>query len=161
MADSMASGNFKKLNPETWAQDLCHLPLQRGRHQPRCGRQGPQFGDRGRKWKGLRDTNLKEKERSGSASKRWSYSEVLSFLDAFVTHKKTSSYMGQRVEEDRTAENNTPQDGVEPLLPTGSVALQDSQPFVQGNHHMSAFGEECLKSFDHEAVRCSVVLLAR
>ena len=66
----------------------------------------------GRKWKGLRDTHLKEKRKeterkSGSAAgsaKSWKYFAVLSFLDPFVTPRETSSNMGRVVEEDRTAE---------------------------------------------------------
>ncbi|XDV31483.1 hypothetical protein PO909_002475 [Leuciscus waleckii] len=64
-----------------------------------------------RKWKGLRDTYVKEKKKetekkSGSGAnqeKRWKYSAVLSFLDPFVTPRETSSNMGRGVEENRTA----------------------------------------------------------
>ena len=65
-----------------------------------------------RKWKGLRDTYLRERrkeagKRSGSAAgpfKKWRYSAILSFLDPFVTPRETSSNMGLGVEEDRIAE---------------------------------------------------------
>ncbi|XP_049432793.1 uncharacterized protein LOC125889110 [Epinephelus fuscoguttatus] len=66
-----------------------------------------------RKWKGLRDTYLKEKKKererksglAGTGGKRWKYSAVLSFLDPFVTPKETSGNMRVGVEEeDRTAE---------------------------------------------------------
>ncbi|CAM4639672.1 unnamed protein product [Leuciscus chuanchicus] len=64
-----------------------------------------------RKWKGLRDTYVKEKKKetekkSGSGAnqeKSWKYSAVLSFLDPFVTPRETSSNMGRGVEENRTA----------------------------------------------------------
>ncbi|MED6266182.1 hypothetical protein CHARACLAT_033161 [Characodon lateralis] len=60
-----------------------------------------------KKWKGLRDTYLKErrkeleKRRSGAAAgagKKWRFSAVLSFLDPFVAPRPTTSNMGQ-VEE--------------------------------------------------------------
>ncbi|KAK7939070.1 hypothetical protein WMY93_002396 [Mugilogobius chulae] len=59
-----------------------------------------------KKWKGLRDTYLKEKrreteKRSGSAGgtkKKWKYSEVMSFLDPFIAPRQTTGNM--RVEED-------------------------------------------------------------
>ncbi|XP_033976817.1 transcription factor Adf-1-like [Trematomus bernacchii] len=66
-----------------------------------------------RKWKSLRDTYVKERKRekednrSGSAAgtnKKWKYSAVLSFLDPFVTPRKTTSNMVSGVEEDRTSE---------------------------------------------------------
>ncbi|KAK0137443.1 Transcription factor Adf-1 [Merluccius polli] len=65
-----------------------------------------------KKWKGLRDTYLRERrketegKRSGSAAgafKKWKFSAILSFLDPFVTPRETSSNMG--VEEDRIAED--------------------------------------------------------
>ncbi|KAK7149182.1 hypothetical protein R3I94_008711 [Phoxinus phoxinus] len=54
-----------------------------------------------KKWKSLRDTYLKEKrkdmeKRSGSAAgsgKRWKFSQILGFLDPFVTPRETSSNM--------------------------------------------------------------------
>uniref|UniRef100_A0A8C2Z8S6 MADF domain-containing protein n=1 Tax=Cyclopterus lumpus TaxID=8103 RepID=A0A8C2Z8S6_CYCLU len=57
-----------------------------------------------KKWKGLRDTYLKEKrratdKRSGSGAgslKKWKYSAVLSFLDPFITPRETSGNMGER-----------------------------------------------------------------
>ncbi|XP_028304511.1 transcription factor Adf-1-like [Gouania willdenowi] len=69
-----------------------------------------------KRWKGLRDTYLKEKrkcqeKRSGSAagpSKRWKYSAVMSFLDPFISPRDTSSNMVQGVEEDRAAEYGHP-----------------------------------------------------
>ncbi|KAL3056870.1 hypothetical protein OYC64_007364 [Pagothenia borchgrevinki] len=66
-----------------------------------------------KKWKSLRDTYVKERKRekeekrSGSAAgtnKKWRYSAVLSFLDPFVTPRKTTSNMVSGVEEDRTSE---------------------------------------------------------
>ncbi|KAL3067606.1 hypothetical protein OYC64_017351 [Pagothenia borchgrevinki] len=66
-----------------------------------------------RKWKSLSDTYVKERKRekedkrSGSAAgtnKKWKYSAVLSFLDPFVTPRKTTSNMVSGVEEDRTSE---------------------------------------------------------
>ncbi len=65
-----------------------------------------------KKWKGLRDTYLKERrkekdKRSGSAAagevKRWNLSAVLSFLDPFITPRATTSNMS-RVEQ--TAEDS-------------------------------------------------------
>ncbi|MEQ2277553.1 hypothetical protein XENORESO_004345 [Xenotaenia resolanae] len=64
-----------------------------------------------KKWKGLRDTYLRERRkeletrRSGAAAgpgKKWRFSAVLSFLDPFVTLRPTTSNMGP-VEE--TAED--------------------------------------------------------
>ncbi|KAK5615603.1 hypothetical protein CRENBAI_024839 [Crenichthys baileyi] len=64
-----------------------------------------------KKWKGLRDTYLKERRKelesrmSGAAvgpGKKWRFSAVLSFLDPFVTLRPTTSNMGP-VEE--TAED--------------------------------------------------------
>ncbi|KAK9976653.1 hypothetical protein ABG768_021858 [Culter alburnus] len=54
-----------------------------------------------KKWKSLRDTYLKEKrkemeKRSGSAAgsvKKWKYSEILGFLEPFVTPWETTSNM--------------------------------------------------------------------
>ncbi|XP_077089796.1 uncharacterized protein LOC143741262 [Siphateles boraxobius] len=54
-----------------------------------------------KKWKSLRDTYLKEKgketeKRSGSAAgsgKRWKFSQILGFLDPFVTPRETTSNM--------------------------------------------------------------------
>ena len=70
-----------------------------------------------RKWKGLRDTYIKERRKeagsSGSAAgsgKRWKYSAVLSFLDPFVTPRETSGNMGRGVEEERTAEYTQDED---------------------------------------------------
>uniref|UniRef100_A0A8C2ZMT2 MADF domain-containing protein n=1 Tax=Cyclopterus lumpus TaxID=8103 RepID=A0A8C2ZMT2_CYCLU len=65
-----------------------------------------------KRWKGLRDSYLKEKRRStdkksGSGAgtyKKWKYSAVLSFLDPFITPRDTSGNMGRGVEEDGTAE---------------------------------------------------------
>ncbi|MEQ2292996.1 hypothetical protein AMECASPLE_028745 [Ameca splendens] len=57
-----------------------------------------------KKWKGLRDTYLKErrkeleKRRSGAAAgagKKWRFSAVLSFLDPFVAPRPTTSNMDQ------------------------------------------------------------------
>ena len=71
-----------------------------------------------RKWKGLRDTYIKERKKeagrkSGLAAgtgKRWKYSAVLSFLDPFVTPRETSGNMGLGVEEERTAEYTQDED---------------------------------------------------
>ena len=61
----------------------------------------------------MRDTYVKERKRekeekrSGSAAgtnKKWRYSAVLSFIDPFVTPRKTTSNMVSWVEEDRTSE---------------------------------------------------------
>uniref|UniRef100_A0A673I220 MADF domain-containing protein n=1 Tax=Sinocyclocheilus rhinocerous TaxID=307959 RepID=A0A673I220_9TELE len=68
-----------------------------------------------RKWKGLRDTYVREKKKetekkSGSGAsqgKKWKYFAVLSFLDPFVTPRETSSNMGWGVEENRTVEYTT------------------------------------------------------
>ncbi|CAM4571970.1 unnamed protein product [Leuciscus chuanchicus] len=64
-----------------------------------------------KKWKSLRDTYLKEKrkemeKRSGSAAgsvKRWKFSQILGFLDPFVTPRETSGNMEgveAQIEED-------------------------------------------------------------
>ncbi|KAM3595413.1 uncharacterized protein V6R79_023146 [Siganus canaliculatus] len=66
-----------------------------------------------KRWKGLRDTYLKERRkkaeesRSGSAAgtgRGWKHSAVVSFLDPFVSPRETSSNMLRGVEEDLTAE---------------------------------------------------------
>uniref|UniRef100_A0A671PYE7 MADF domain-containing protein n=1 Tax=Sinocyclocheilus anshuiensis TaxID=1608454 RepID=A0A671PYE7_9TELE len=67
------------------------------------------------KWKGLRDTYVREKKKetekkSGSGAsqgKKWKYFAVLSFLDPFVTPRETSSNMGRGVEENGTVEYTT------------------------------------------------------
>ncbi|XP_055024891.2 uncharacterized protein [Misgurnus anguillicaudatus] len=65
-----------------------------------------------KKWKSLRDTYLKEMEkRSGSAAgsvKNWRYSQILGFLDPFVTPQKTTSNMGGV--EAQNVEYNHPRD---------------------------------------------------
>ncbi|XP_051977935.1 uncharacterized protein LOC127639764 [Xyrauchen texanus] len=69
-----------------------------------------------KKWKSLRDTYLKEKrkemdKRSGSAAgsgKRWKYSQILGFLDPFVTPRETSGNMEgveARIREDNHLED--------------------------------------------------------
>uniref|UniRef100_A0A672K732 BESS domain-containing protein n=1 Tax=Sinocyclocheilus grahami TaxID=75366 RepID=A0A672K732_SINGR len=68
-----------------------------------------------RKWKGLRDTYVREKKKetekkSGSGAsqgKKWKYFAVLSFLDPFITPRETNSNMGWGVEENGTVEYST------------------------------------------------------
>ncbi|XP_061634140.1 transcription factor Adf-1-like isoform X2 [Phyllopteryx taeniolatus] len=70
-----------------------------------------------RKWKGLRDTYLRDRKKeqekkSGSVAgplKRWKYSAGLSFLDPFVSPREntsSSSNIGHGVEEDLAAEDS-------------------------------------------------------
>ncbi|XP_016368500.1 uncharacterized protein LOC107751434 [Sinocyclocheilus rhinocerous] len=69
-----------------------------------------------KKWKSLRDTYLKEKrkemeKRSGSAAgsvKKWKYSQILGFLEPFVTPRETTSNMGGV--EAQVIEYNHPRD---------------------------------------------------
>ncbi|XP_073720310.1 uncharacterized protein [Misgurnus anguillicaudatus] len=69
-----------------------------------------------KKWKSLRDTYLKERKkemekRSGSAAgsgKKWKYSQILGFLEPFVTPRETSSNMGGV--EAQVMEYNHPRD---------------------------------------------------
>ncbi|XP_034546203.1 transcription factor Adf-1-like [Notolabrus celidotus] len=64
------------------------------------------------KWKGLRDTYLKERRKeserkswsAAGTGKKWKYSAILSFLDPFVNPREASGNMGRGVEDDRTAE---------------------------------------------------------
>uniref|UniRef100_A0A9J7YAR1 MADF domain-containing protein n=1 Tax=Cyprinus carpio carpio TaxID=630221 RepID=A0A9J7YAR1_CYPCA len=77
-----------------------------------------------KKWKSLRDTYLKEMEkRSGSAAgsvKKWKYSQILGFLDPFVTPRETTSNMGGV--EAQVIEYNHPRDQGE-----GEAEVGDSE----------------------------------
>ena len=90
-----------------------------------------------KKWKGLRDTYLKERrkekdKRSGSAAagevKRWNLSAVLSFLDPFITPRATTSNMS-RVED--TAEDS-PTTPATPATPDGQDQETDDASETEG-----------------------------
>ncbi|CAM4549517.1 unnamed protein product [Leuciscus chuanchicus] len=84
-----------------------------------------------KKWKSLRDTYLKEKrkemdnKRSGSAAgsvKKWKYSQILGFLDPFVTPRETTSNMGGV--EAQVMEYNHPRDQGEGEAEAGDTEIE-------------------------------------
>ncbi|XP_055057393.2 uncharacterized protein [Misgurnus anguillicaudatus] len=107
-----------------------------------------------KKWKGLRDTYLKERKkemekRSGSAAgsgKKWKYSAVLSFLDPFVSPRETSGNMERGEEEIQAAGYDHPESQSEAEAAAGQSETGEPTGYVDSSEPGSPLPEPAAAS---------------